>query len=57
MHSVNGAQFSSIYSLFLSSTCIAADNCASFLRAFGSGSCPTSPAIVFLSLTSIYGSI
>ena len=57
MQSVNGAQFLNITSLFLSSACFAANNCATVLVASGFGSGPASPAIVIVLLTSIYASL
>ena len=46
MHLVNGAQFLTITPLYLSSVCLAANNCAVVLGTFGSGSGPASPVIV-----------
>ena len=52
MHVVNGAQFLNVTPLFLSSACLAANNCASVLPA---GS-PAFPVIVIVPFTSIYES-
>ena len=57
MHLVNEAQFLNITSLFFSSDCLAANNCASVLVKSGFGSSPTSPAIVIVPLTSMYASL
>ena len=53
MHLVNGAQFLNVTLLFLSSACLAVNNCASVLPSAG----PASPVIVIVPLTSIYASV
>ena len=54
MQLINGVQFSNITPLFLSSACLAANNCAALLRLFVSGSHPSILVIVIFPLTSIY---
>ena len=54
---IKGAQSLNITTLFLSSACLAANNCAAVVGAAGSGSAPPSPVINILPLTSIYGSL
>ena len=56
MHLVDGAQFSNITPLSLSSSCLAAYNCAAVLGAFGSGSGRAFPLIVIVPFTSMYAS-
>ena len=52
MHLVNGAQFSNITPLSLSSVCLAGNNCASVLPA----GAPAFPVIVIVLFTSMYRS-
>ena len=54
---INRAQFSNITSLFLSSACLATNNCASVLAASGLGSGPASLIIVTVPLTGMCASL
>ena len=48
MHLINSAQFFNITPSFLSSACLAANNCAAVLGGSGSGSGPSFTAIIIV---------
>ena len=54
---INAAQFLNITTLFLSSACLAANNCAAVLGASGFGSSSPYPVIIIPLLTSMYPSL
>ena len=54
MQLMNRAQFLNVAPLFLPCACLAANNCASVLSAFGFGFGPASPVIVIAPITNMY---
>ena len=56
MQLMNRAQFLNVAPLFLPCACLAANNYASVLSAFGFGFGPASPVIVIAPITNMYAS-